>query len=54
MQTTDDTAPNGTESKNTAKSEEVNVEPSAASANTLNQLEKLIECVYVIFCYILM
>jgi len=59
MQTTDDTAPNGTESKNTAKSEnaapevseskntakseEVNIEPSAASANTLNQLEKLIE-----------
>jgi len=38
-----DTAPKGSESKDTAKSEDANEKSAAASANTLKQLEKLIE-----------
>jgi len=39
----EDTAPPAPESKNTAKSGEVDIKASDTSANTLNQLEKLIE-----------
>ena len=38
-----DTAPKGSESEVTAKSEDANEKSAAASANTLKQLEKLIE-----------